>query len=337
MTPGRQKEKDSASRSPRRSRHRSDSSSPRRSPPRRRARSPTRNRNSRERYRSRSRSHSPRYRDRSPPGSRSPPRYRDRSPEYRRYSPERNRDSRNSQPPRQETNRGERYRGESTRSFSRNSDREVEPQRYQRNSHAATPYNREERKTLRDSTPLPSIWTRSPSPDLDTYGKYLRDKEPTPESESDSESEAASASDGESSSEAEYVWTEKVVPHKPVEEELSIVGPVPLPNVEIGSYGGALLPGEGAAMAKFVQENKRIPRRGEVGLSAEEIEQYEDQGYVMSGSRHKRMNAVRMRKEMQVYSAEERRALAQYNYEERAKRENEILAEFRETLASKNL
>ena len=31
---------------------------------------------------------------------------------------------------------------------------------------------------------------------------------------------------------------------------------------------------------------------------------------VMSGSRHRRMNAVRIRKENQVYSAEEKRALA---------------------------
>ena len=35
-----------------------------------------------------------------------------------------------------------------------------------------------------------------------------------------------------------------------------------------------------------LQSGKRIPRRGEVGMSAEEIEQYEGLGYVMSGSRH---------------------------------------------------
>ena len=73
------------------------------------------------------------------------------------------------------------------------------------------------------------------------------------------------------------------------------------------SWGGALLPGEGDAIAAYVQSGKRIPRRGEVGMSAEEIESYEGLGYVMSGSRHKRMNAVRMRKENQIYSAEEKR------------------------------
>ena len=49
-------------------------------------------------------------------------------------------------------------------------------------------------------------------------------------------------------------------------------------------------------------------------------------GYVMSGSRHKRMNAVRMRKENQVYSAEEKRALAMFNYEEKQKRESQVIA-----------
>ncbi len=37
-----------------------------------------------------------------------------------------------------------------------------------------------------------------------------------------------------------------------------------------------------------------------MGLKAEEIEQFETEGFVMSGSRHKRMNAVRIRKENQV-------------------------------------
>jgi len=51
------------------------------------------------------------------------------------------------------------------------------------------------------------------------------------------------------------------------------------------SYGRALLPGEGAAMAAYIAEGKRIPRRGEIGLTSDEISQYEDIGFVMSGSR----------------------------------------------------
>lgn len=51
------------------------------------------------------------------------------------------------------------------------------------------------------------------------------------------------------------------------------------------SFGKALLPGEGAAMAAYIAEGKRIPRRGEIGLTSDEIESYEKIGYVMSGSR----------------------------------------------------
>ena len=80
-----------------------------------------------------------------------------------------------------------------------------------------------------------------------------------------------------------------------------MVGPVP-ENMEkaIADYGTHMRPGEGTAMAAYVQSGKRIPRRGEVGMTADEIVKYEDLGYVMSGSRHNRMNAIRIRKENQV-------------------------------------
>lgn len=52
------------------------------------------------------------------------------------------------------------------------------------------------------------------------------------------------------------------------------------------SFGHALLPGEGAAMAEFVRAGKRIPRRGEIGLTSDEIADFEKSGYVMSGSRY---------------------------------------------------
>ena len=99
--------------------------------------------------------------------------------------------------------------------------------------------------------------------------------------------------------------------------------------------GAALLPGEGSAMAAFVAEGKRIPRRGEIGLTSEEITTYEDDGWVMSGSRHRRMEAVRLRKENQIYSADEKRALAMFSKEERQKRENKILGQFREMVQDK--
>ena len=100
-------------------------------------------------------------------------------------------------------------------------------------------------------------------------------------------------------------------------------------------YGNALLPGEGAAIASFVQQNLRIPRRGEIGWSGDEISGLETQGYVMSGSRHRRMNAVRLRKENQVYSAEEKRALALITFEEKQQKDNKIIEDFRAMLQQK--
>merc|ERR1711953_323903 len=117
-------------------------------------------------------------------------------------------------------------------------------------------------------------------------------------------------------------------------------GPVPANQQDMinnmsqskGSYGGALLPGEGDAMAEYVKSGLRIPRRGEVGITSDQIEGLETLGYVMSGSRHRRMNAGRIRKENQVYSAEEKRALAMYNFEEKANRESTLVGELREML-----
>lgn len=124
------------------------------------------------------------------------------------------------------------------------------------------------------------------------------------------------------------------------DSEGEFVGPV-AKAVDTGlmserDYGNALLPGEGQAIAGYVMSGERIPRRGEVGMSSEQISHYEDLGFVMSGSRHKRMNAIRIRKENQVYSAEEKRALAMLNFEERANREKKIMAEMRQYLQRKS-
>lgn len=125
------------------------------------------------------------------------------------------------------------------------------------------------------------------------------------------------------------------------EEATDIIGPV-LPGANSAEsanqridYGKALLPGEGAAMAAYIAEGKRIPRRGEIGLTSEEIEKFESVGYVMSGSRHHRMEAVRLRKENQIYSADEKRALESFNHTERAKREAKLQAQFKALVKKK--
>lgn len=121
------------------------------------------------------------------------------------------------------------------------------------------------------------------------------------------------------------------------------VGPQPLmkaiasKKVDERAYGSALLRGEGSAMAAFLQDDpdSRIPRRGEIGLTSDEIAQFESVGYVMSGSRHKRMNAVRMRKENQVISAEEKRGILKLQREERERREAILREEFSELVVEK--
>ena len=120
-----------------------------------------------------------------------------------------------------------------------------------------------------------------------------------------------------------------------------VVGLLPIVSLQNSNagdkmdYGGALLPGEGAAMANYVKAGKRIPRRGEIGLTSDKMTSFEDQDYVMSGSRHRRMEAVRMRKENQIYSDDEKRALTMFNYEERAERETKILSDFIELVHTK--
>ena len=118
----------------------------------------------------------------------------------------------------------------------------------------------------------------------------------------------------------------------------ALIGPPPPPRkyddgADERDYGRDLLAGEGGAMAAFVQNGQRIPRRGEIGLKTEQIESFEKLGYVMSGSRQARMNAVRMRKENQVYSAEEKAAMAAFNKEERAAKEQRVLDDFRRLVA----
>ncbi|CAN8072934.1 unnamed protein product [Agarophyton chilense] len=116
--------------------------------------------------------------------------------------------------------------------------------------------------------------------------------------------------------------------------EAEPLGPAPT-SKEKRDFGKALLKGEGSKMAAFIQEGARIPRRGEIGLTGEQISSFENQGYVMSGSRNRRMEAVRIRKENQVYSAEERAALNDLDRNEKKRREELLLKQYTELVDSK--
>lgn len=175
--------------------------------------------------------------------------------------------------------------------------------------------------------------------------KKRRKKDSSSSESSSSEATSSSASNSSDDNDGEDEWVEKSVSmdlskrakagsSKDDEQE---VGPVVKQTQGLSQkdFGHALLPGEGAAMAAFIADGKRIPRRGEIGLTCDEITNFEDVGYVMSGSRHRRMEAVRIRKENQLYSADEKRALLNFSKEERQKRENKILSQFREMVNSK--
>ncbi|KAJ3293560.1 hypothetical protein HK104_004375 [Borealophlyctis nickersoniae] len=186
--------------------------------------------------------------------------------------------------------------------------------------------------------------------------KKRRARTPTPSSESELESQRSEVEDDQARKRSKFkdVEVDKLVTtdekdlaniqdywkEKRVETaDDAPVGPMPLnigdQKLDEHAYGGALLAGEGSAMAAYIAAGKRIPRRGEIGLTSNEIEQYEDVGFVMSGSRHRRMNAVRIRKENQVISAEEKKALLMFNQEANLKKEAEIIANFKELVTAK--
>ncbi|PVD18726.1 hypothetical protein C0Q70_21277 [Pomacea canaliculata] len=185
---------------------------------------------------------------------------------------------------------------------------------------------REEREKIQ-ACGVPEVWGDSPPPSDSSEDEMRHEKKKKGEQkdrECDVHSEGGlkankkartskkskSRDYAPSDSEWEFVWEEKKKPGE--EEEEIFIGPKPYVESTAEKpldYGKALLPGEGAAMAAYIAEGKRIPRRGEIGLTSDEIQAFEQVGYVMSGSRHRRMEAVRLRKEGQIYTAAEKRAL----------------------------
>ncbi|CAG5113535.1 Oidioi.mRNA.OKI2018_I69.chr2.g7633.t1.cds [Oikopleura dioica] len=96
-------------------------------------------------------------------------------------------------------------------------------------------------------------------------------------------------------------------------------------------------PGQGVQLAEIIDEQSRIPRRGEVGHSEADIDHYENAGYIMSGNRHRRMEAVRLKKESQIYSVEEKRALQIYTRQERENKETAVIQQFKDMVNQRTL
>ncbi|KAJ7489945.1 ras-induced vulval development antagonist-domain-containing protein [Mycena galericulata] len=126
-----------------------------------------------------------------------------------------------------------------------------------------------------------------------------------------------------SPSPVEDEWVVKSAPPPPAALPFASEGGQPPSSIPVGDRDGDSDDDQDGT-------ESRIPRRGEIGLTSDEIAKYEDVGYVMSGSRHRRMNAVRMRKENQVISAEEKRGILKLQKEERERREAILREEFSE-------
>merc|ERR1719400_2771214 len=196
------------------------------------------------------------------------------------------------------------------------------------------------------------VWARSPdrrSEDDSDARSEVEEVEMKDLSGSAEKKKRKKKSSSSSESDSEDDWVEKDVmdavannrKKNKVEDsedsDADMIGPSLPKKVQLShkDLGMQLLKGEGEAMAAYIADGKRIPRRGEIGLTSDEITKFEDEGWVMSGSRHRRMEAVRLRKENQIYSADEKRALATFSKEERQKRENKILGQFREMVHDK--
>merc|ERR1712037_65342 len=192
------------------------------------------------------------------------------------------------------------------------------------------------------------VWGRSPDRGFDSDIDSEPEAMEVDTKEKKKKKKKKNSSSESSDSDDEDCWVEKDVMLSVAErrakedesEEEQMIGPqlpqkVQLSKKDIRDSSTQLLKGEGEAMAAYIAEGKRIPRRGEIGLTSDEITAYEEDGWVMSGSRHRRMEAVRLRKENQIYSADEKRALAMFSKEERVKRENKILGQFRDMVQDK--
>ncbi|TMS34124.1 hypothetical protein L596_001770 [Steinernema carpocapsae] len=159
------------------------------------------------------------------------------------------------------------------------------------------------------------------------------------------------AREAEKESEDEWVDLTPEMPadivRKEKEEDAEMTGPT-IPEELLASmqskqeemcgradYGKDLLRVEAQAMAAYIAQGKRVPHRGEIGLSSNEISQFEKIGYVMSGNRHKSMEATCLRRENQVLTAEEQKLLSGFTQEERKKKEETFLWEFRLLISSK--
>ena len=206
------------------------------------------------------------------------------------------------------------------------------------------------------------VWARSPSPPRISSGKYKKEKKEDTkdrkkkkkkekekkkkekerkrkkskkiEKQKAKDLEKKNESDIDNATESDDDDDEEEEEFGPVMSENNHDSPTAVSTTKL-NYGEALLPGEGKALAQYAANKMRIPRRGEIAHTAEEIDEFHRLGYVMSTDKHKTMAAVRQRKENQIRTALEEQELAIEQAEQLKREEEERVAQLRQKFAQK--
>merc|ERR1712113_574868 len=103
-----------------------------------------------------------------------------------------------------------------------------------------------------------------------------------------------------------------------------------LPTVRDGTAAES-----GLNFTEFFQNGKRIPLRGQEGMSVDQIEAFERAGYKMSANHKRQVEAHYMRMERKVYTPEEKAMLERYSKNDRDAKSKEQLEQFRSFVAAK--
>jgi len=86
---------------------------------------------------------------------------------------------------------------------------------------------------------------------------------------------------------------------------------------------------EGVNFSEHIRGGKRIPLRGQEGMSLDQIDAFERAGYRMSGRSKRQTEARAMRAERKVYTQEEKRMLEKVSRDDRVKAQQDKLDAFK--------
>lgn len=91
----------------------------------------------------------------------------------------------------------------------------------------------------------------------------------------------------------------------------------------------------GINFSEFFKDGKRIPLRGQEGMSVDQILAFERAGYKMSGYNKRQTEATYMKAERKVYTQEEKRMLEKHSLDDRKQKEKDKMEQFKNLAAQK--